>query len=326
MPISCRVTRGELTESIHVAFAVAVDNNGQILYSTGDPGFLTCIRSSFKPFQAAACVKKGAVDIANFNDKELALMCASHKGEDIHIDIAKSMLDKLGLSVKDYECGSHFPSDANTRNKLIRKDQKPSSIYNNCSGKHAGMLALAKYFGEDVRNYINKSHPVQITILNYLEELINEKNVPFEIDGCSAPVPFLTLETIAKLFQLLGRGERPELERVFNAMTSHPDLIGGTNHFDSVFTKVLRGRGLTKVGAESVRGISLKIEDDKAIGIAIKILDGNFRALQVATMKLLEHLNLLKEDELKELNQYKLEKLKNHNGLETGRIEAYIDY
>lgn len=326
MPISCRVTRGDLTESIHVAFAVAVDSNGQILYSTGDPGFLTCIRSSLKPFQAAASVKKGAVDLAGFSKKELALMCASHKGEDIHIDTAQSMLSKLGLSSKDYECGAHLPSDISARNKLIRGNKKPSPLHNNCSGKHAGMLALAKYLGKGIINYTNKSHPVQSTIINYLEELINEKNLPLEIDGCSAPVPFMTLETIAKLFQLLGQGNKPELKRIFNAMTSYPELIGGTNHFDSVFTKILSGRGLTKVGAESVRGISLKTNDNKAIGIAIKVLDGNFRALQVTTMKLLEHLNLLNDEELNQLDKFKLEILKNHNGLEIGRIEAYIDY
>ena len=326
MPISCRVTRGDLTESIHVAFAVVVDGSGQVIYSAGDPSFLTCIRSSLKPFQAAASVQKGAIDLAGFNDKELALMCSSHMGEGIHIDTAKSMLDKLGLTAKSYECGSHLPSEISVRNKLIRNGEKPTPLHNNCSGKHAGMLALAKYFGDDVINYIDKDHPVQTTIIRYIEELIGEKNLSLEIDGCSAPIPFMTLEMIAKLFQLLGQGEKPELERIFNAMTSYPDIIGGTNHFDSAFAKALRGRGLTKVGAESVRGVSLKTENDKSIGIAIKVLDGNFRALQVVTMKLLEHLSLLKENELKELNRFRLQKLKNHNGLETGRIEAYIDY
>ena len=101
MPISCRVTRGDLTESIHVAFAVVVDGSGQVIYSAGDPSFLTCIRSSLKPFQAAAAVQKGAIDLAGFNDKELALMCSSHMGEGIHIDTAKSMLDKLGLTAAE---------------------------------------------------------------------------------------------------------------------------------------------------------------------------------------------------------------------------------
>ena len=102
MPISCRVTRGDFTESIHVAFAVIVDSEGQIIYSTGDPHYLTCIRSSLKPFQAAASVKIGAVDGAGFDEKELALMCASHKGEKIHVDTALSMIKKLGLKIDDF--------------------------------------------------------------------------------------------------------------------------------------------------------------------------------------------------------------------------------
>ena len=147
MPISCRVTRGDFTESIHVAFAVIVDSEGQIIYSTGDPHYLTCIRSSLKPFQAAASVKIGAVDAAGFDEKELALMCASHKGEEIHVDTALSMINKLGLKIDDFECGSHYPSDTDSRHKMIRENEVATALHNNCSGKHAGMLALAKYLG-----------------------------------------------------------------------------------------------------------------------------------------------------------------------------------
>ena len=107
MAILCRVTRGELTESIHVAFAVAVDESGNLVYSTGDPNYLTCIRSCLKPFQAAAIIKSGAVD--NFTSEELALMCSSHQGEEFHIKLANSMLDKLGFNDTDYECGIHYP-------------------------------------------------------------------------------------------------------------------------------------------------------------------------------------------------------------------------
>ena len=120
MPISCRVTRGDFTESIHVAFAVVVDGEGQTIFSTGDPHYLTCIRSSLKPFQAGAVIKSGAVDSAGFDKQELALMCASHKGEDMHVNTALSMLNKLGLEVADYECGSHYPSDTSTRRKMLQ--------------------------------------------------------------------------------------------------------------------------------------------------------------------------------------------------------------
>ena len=326
MPILCRVTRGELTESIHVAFAVAIDETGQPFYSTGDPQYLTCIRSSLKPFQAAASVKAGAVDAAEFNDDELALMCASHKGERMHVKTAQSMLTKLGLTVDDYECGSHFPSDTLTRHRMIREDKEAQPLHNNCSGKHAGMLALAKHLGQGTANYIKKDHPVQRTILEYVQDVSGLEMIPTEIDGCSAPTPFMTLETIAGLFQTLAAGNEPELKRVFKAMSSYPDLVGGSNHFDTNFIKALTGRGVTKVGGESVRGIALKTQDKGSVGIAIKILDGNFRALPVATMKLLEHLELLTEEELQNLDKFRTKILKNHNQIEIGRIEAHVEF
>ena len=326
MPILCRVTRGELTESIHVAFAVAVDETRQPFYSTGDPQYLTCIRSSLKPFQAAASVKAGAVDAAEFNDEELALMCASHKGEKMHVKTAQSMLTKLGLTVDDYECGSHFPSDTLTRHRMIREDKEAQPLHNNCSGKHAGMLALAKHLGQGTANYIKKDHPVQRTILEYVQDITGLETIPTEIDGCSAPTPFMTLETIAGLFQTLAAGNEPELKRVFKAMCSCPDLVGGSNHFDTNFIKALTGRGVTKVGGESVRGIALKTQDKGPVGIAIKILDGNFRALPVATMKLLEHLELLTEEELQNLDKFRTKILKNHNQIEIGRIEAHVEF
>ena len=326
MPILCRVTRGELTESIHVVFAVAIDETGQPFYSTGDPQYLTCIRSSLKPFQAAASVKAGAVDAAEFNDDELALMCASHKGEKIHVKTAQSMLTKLGLTVDDYECGSHFPSDTLTRHRMIREDKEAQPLHNNCSGKHAGMLALAKHLGQGTANYIKKDHPVQHTILEYVQDITGLETIPTEIDGCSAPTPFMTLETIAGLFQTLAAGNEPELKRVFKAMCSCPDLVGGSNHFDTNFIKALTGRGVTKVGGESVRGIALKTQDKGPVGIAIKILDGNFRALPVATIKLLEHLELLTEGELQNLDKFRTKILKNHNQIEIGRIEAHVEF
>jgi len=326
MPILCRVTRGELTESIHVAFAVAVDETRQPFYSTGDPQYLTCIRSSLKPFQAAASVKAGAVDAAEFNDDELALMCASHIGEKMHVKTAQSMLTKLGLTVDDYECGSHFPSDTLTRHRMIKEDKEAQPLHNNCSGKHAGMLALAKHLGQGTANYIKKDHPVQRTIFEYVQDITGLETIPTEIDGCSAPTPFMTLETIAGMFQTLAAGNEPELKRVFKAMCSCPDLVGGSNHFDTNFIKALTGRGVTKVGGESVRGIALKTQDKGPVGIAIKILDGNFRALPVATMKLLEHLELLTEEELQNLDKFRTKILKNHNQIEIGRIEAHVEF
>jgi L-asparaginase II len=187
------------------------------------------------------------------------------------------------------------------------------------------MLALAKHLGEGTTGYIKKNHPVQKVIFQLIEEYTGLRNIPTELDGCSVPTPFMSLETIARLFQKLGSGTCPELNCVFDAMCAHPELVGGTNHFDSLFIKALEGRGITKVGGESVRGVTIRKENGGCIGLAIKVLDGNFRALPIATMKLLENLELLMDGELRKLDKFRVRILRNHNQFEIGRIEAIIE-
>tara|TARA_A100001015_G_scaffold312222_1_gene416967 strand:+ start:2099 stop:3079 length:981 start_codon:yes stop_codon:yes gene_type:complete len=326
MPILCRVTRGDLTESIHVAFAVAVDENGEVFYSTGDPQYLTCARSTLKPFQAAASVISGAIDSFNFNSKELAMMCSSHMGEKVHTDTVNSMIEKIGLSSYDLKCGTHIPYDKDIAQNLLINKTAPNEIHNNCSGKHAGMLALTKYLKYELSDYSKQDHPTQKYILKYVSNLLGQNNIPVEVDGCSAATPFLTLEALAILFQKLGSGQREELNRVYSAMTEHPVLIGGSKNFDTHFTKIMSGDGLTKIGGESVRGILIKTKDKGCVGLAIKILDGSSRALPVATIKLLEHLKLLSKDQIKRLSEYKNDQIKNHNGDKVGHIEAHLEF
>ena len=323
MAILCRVTRGELTESIHVAFAVVVDDSGNIIYSTGDPNYLTCIRSCLKPFQAAAIIKSGAVN--NFTSEELALMCSSHQGEEFHIKLANSMLDKLGFNDTDYECGIHAPADVSSRHELIKNEGKLTSFHNNCSGKQAGMLALAKYLSKDSKNYINPDHIAQKTIYAALQEYSEIKDIPMEVDGCSAPTAFFTLETIAKMFQKLSTNEYPELVSVFNAMISHPYNVAGKGHFDTKFITALNGNAVTKGGGESIRGIALKNRDGKNLGIALKVLDGSPRAMPTGVFTLLEHLDLLTKEELSNLKEFKTRERKNCRDKKIGQVEVYIE-
>ena len=160
--------------------------------------------------------------------------------------------------------------DITTRNQQIKSlnseiDDKQKSIDN--------LSNLNKELG----TYTQKDHPVQNRIMTYVQDLLGSNNIPLEIDGCSAPTPFLTIEMIAVLFQKLGSGKKEELERVFTAMADNPYLIGGEKNFDTQFIKALKGSGVTKVGGESVRGITIKTKNRGCIGLAIKILDGNFR-------------------------------------------------
>ena len=190
MPILSKVMRGDFIESIHVAYGVAVDEKGDVVYATGDPHYLTCIRSSCKPFQASAAVKAGAVEAAGFSEDEIALMCASHNGEEVHVNTAKSMLSKLGFTPDNYCCGSHAPYDDASHHALIISGVAPSPLHNNCSGKHAGMLSLCKKLGADPKDYIDSDHPVQQAIIDQLKHLTGLEKLSTAIDGCSAPTPF----------------------------------------------------------------------------------------------------------------------------------------
>ena len=167
-------------------------------------------------------------------------------------------------------------------------------------------------------------HPVQQTIFKQLTKLTGQNNFPIGIDGCSAPTPFLSLQSIARLFQTLGSEKYPELEIAYSSMVKHPYLIGGKNRFDTEFSSALNGRGICKAGGEAVRGIVIKSNKYGIMGIAIKVLDGNQRAIDVATMATLKHLNLLKKEETPKLLQYKSKPLYNHRNIHTGDIKAEI--
>jgi len=318
MNLVCKVTRGNLLESIHIIFATAVDCDGNEIFSAGNAEYLTCIRSAFKPFQAAISVKAGAVDAAGFTENELALMCASHSGDEIHVHTAKSMIEKLGYDLSYYECGSHPPYDVPSKHKLIRDGVGPIPFNNNCSGKHSGMLALAKYLNVDPAGYTTSKHPVQKMIMENTKEYTGLTNIPISIDGCNAVVPFFSLRIIAELYQKLIEGKDPELKRVYQAMVNHPHNIAGNKRFDTDFIKAMKGRAVTKIGGEAVRGVAIKTEKYGNIGIALKVLDGSQRCLPQATLTVLNKLELLTDSENKALENWSNEKRYNHRNIHVG--------
>jgi L-asparaginase II len=273
MELTCKVTRGNLLESLHIVYGVAIDGDGNKILEVGNAGYVTCIRSAFKPFQAATSVMAGAFDAAGFSEDELALMCASHSGDEIHVKTARSMINKLGFDHSFYECGNHPPYDKDNRHKMIKDDTQFEPYHNNCSGKHAGMLALAKHIGADPKGYTLPEHPVQQLIMENAKRYTGLDEIPISIDGCSAVAPFFSLHTIAKLFQLLVNGEHSESERCFGAMAKYPHNIGGKGRFDTDFNDVLNGRGVTKIGGEAIRGVGIKTQKYGDVGIALKVLD-----------------------------------------------------
>ena len=324
MPILCKVHRGDFIESIHVAYAVVVNGEGEIVYSSGDPHYLTCVRSTLKPFQASATVKEGATKAVGLTPAESALMCASHNGEDIHVKTAESMLKKIGYDTSYYECGTHFPYDKESKIKLIQNDEKASALHNNCSGKHAGMLCLAKHLQIDPKGYTDPGHQVQQLIMKQVKRFSELDEFPLATDGCSAPVPFLPLFNIALMYQKFASGNYDELNTLFDAVTSNPYLIAGKNRFDTDFIETMDGKAVTKVGGEAVRGLGIRSGNGDVFGIALKVLDGNQRCSPIATMAVLDELDLLTKDQSEKLSSYKKTVLRNHRKIETGIIAVEL--
>ena len=323
MKLLCNVIRGTNIESRHEVYAVAIDEEGKTIFSAGNPDYITCIRSSLKPFQASAVILSGATEAVGFNNEEIALMCASHNGEEIHVNKAKDMAKKLKLKASDYECGNHPPYDAEARKKTRLSGFTP--FHNNCSGKHSGMLALAKQLGAETTNYTSFNHPVQRAIFKQLKKLTGKDKFPFGIDGCSAPTPFLSLTETAKLFQILGLEKFPELTTAYKAMSAHPYLVAGRDRFDTDFNAAMKGRGITKVGGEAIRGMVIKTNKYGVVGIAQKIMDGAQRANETAIMTILNYLDLLKSKEKDSLIKYEKKKLFNHRKIQIGHIEGELN-
>jgi len=323
MNLYCNIIRGGNLESRHEVYALVIDEDGKTIFSTGNPDYSTCIRSSLKPFQASAAILAGATESSGFTSEEIALMCASHNGEEIHVQTAKGMAGKLGLDVLHLGCGCHAPYDTDARNRARQKGY--TTFHNNCSGKHLGMLALAIKLGVDTKDYISYNHPVQQTIVEQFKRLTGKNKFSYGIDGCSAPTPFLTLKAIAELFKVFGSNKYPELKTAYHAMAKHPYLIAGKDRFDTDFNKIMNGRAITKVGGEAIRGMVIKTEQYGVVGIAQKILDGNQRANETAIMTILNHLNLLQPNEKEQLQKYEIKKLYNHNHIHVGDIGGLLN-
>lgn len=295
-----RGTHVESTHDIHVAVA---NVDGDLLYSFGDSNRFTFPRSSMKPFQAIALMETGAADEFQFEEADLAVICSSHSGEPFHLKRVESILHKIKLQEDCLQCGTHIPRDIKNYNELIRAGGELSPKFSNCSGKHAGMLAAVVYKGEDLKTYRELNHPHQQRILNAIEAVCDFKRDKLEIsvDGCGVPVHGLPLDRVAIGFSRLanpfscaGFKHQNNLERLRRAMVNYPELVAGTDRFDTDLMRVFKGRLVAKGGAEGVQCIG---DTKTGVGIAIKVEDGNNRAATVAAMEVLLQLGICDEEQ-----------------------------
>src|SRR6185369_10147036 len=193
------VKRGAITESRHRGHIVAVEPGGNIIASLGAPHNVTFPRSSAKPFQALPLLLTGAAERFGFTDEEVALACASHNGEPIHTKIVASMLKKIGLGPEALNCGVHEPYSPTAAAHLKASGESPNVLHNNCSGKHAGMLAVAKHLGAPLETYNLPENPVQLAVGHAISQFsgIAVEDMAVGIDGCGVPVFGITMKDMA---------------------------------------------------------------------------------------------------------------------------------
>jgi len=299
----------------------------------GDPDYLTFFRSAAKPFQAMPLVAGGGADHFGFTEDEIALACASHSGEPIHVQTVARMLEKIGFTEADLKCGTHLPFDEAEAKRMTRSGERPTQLHNNCSGKHTSMLALAKNTGADPATYDSFDNPVQQQILKtvamFAELPIDD--IRLGIDGCAAPNFAMPLSAMARSFANLispsasfTNEVKDACSRIATAMSGHPELIGGTERLDTMIMQAAPGKVISKVGAEGV-WLGAVLPGEKyptGLAIALKIEDGDDRrGRPVVVVELLRQLDVLSNNQLTEISPMFI---KNRRGEVVGRTEASL--
>ena len=324
-PVLIDVSRGNAVENRHRGAYVICDAEGQVIASAGDVGRAVFPRSAIKSMQALAMVGSRAIDALALTDEELALACASHHGEAVHVEGVRQFLTHVGLSVNDLECGTHLPSNGKAREALRASGQEPSALHNNCSGKHSGMLSVARALGVDTRGYVEPDHPVQKLVREAIETVIGQELSLDRCgtDGCSIPTWAAPLDAFARGFARLATGrDLPEdlasaARRIFDAATSHPLLVAGTGHLDTLVMEAFAGRVMQKGGAEGVQCGAIR---NLGLGYALKIDDGNMAASQTLVANLLLRFADPDRTQREVLERFARQTLRNVRGLAVGEM------
>ena len=315
--------RGNVVESFHIGYAVAVNEKSEVIFSAGETEYPVFIQSAAAPFQTAALLESGAVDKFKLDDEDIAICCSSHNGEAYQTEAVANILKKIGMSVDDLLCGIHPPFDKTSYEQLILQGRRVTALHTNCSGTHAGMLALAKALDVVAGSYIGIEQPVQQRIFEKIKYYSEKDKIPMETDNCNAPTFFLPLFNLALMYRKLVEGADDYLQKIFHVMNIHPKHLAGKARFDTDLTTLLHGRGVSKYGCEGFRGIGIRT-DDGHTGIALKVLSGSWKAADSMSIAVLKHLKLLDEETLIKLEKYESPVIRSHSEKSIGHIETEI--
>lgn len=327
-PVLTRVWRGAHVESQHRGAWVLVDAAGHVLDGAGDVQRPIFARSSLKSLQALPLVESGALDRFALGDEALALALASHNAEPCHTAGVERVLARLGLTADDLGCGPQAPGDVETRHALIRAGASPSRVHNNCSGKHAGFLSVARHLGLDPAGYLDPAGELQRAVREAVAQMteVAAESLEGGLDGCSAPTFRLPLARLATAIARVANPEglaperRAACERMQRAVAAHPHLIAG--HHRRLCTDLARVSGgalFPKLGGEAVYVIGA-VGRDRAL--AIKVDDGSERGFQALAIELLRRFGWLDAAQLDALARWRAGPLTNWAGQTVGRVEV----
>ena len=319
--------RGIRVESVHNVAACVADAEGTVVLKVGTVETPVFLRSSAKPFIAAAAVRAGVIERFGFGDPELAIMAASHSGEPAHVELVASMLERIGATVDDLQCGAQVPGDAIAAAALAARREAPTALHNNCSGKHAGILALAKVLGAPFAGYLEPEHPAEQAVLAMCERVSDDvfAGDRLAVDGCGIPVYATTLHKAALSFARfatltgLDDDDATALACVAAAMSDQPWYVGGTGRFDTDLLRATRGRVVGKGGAEGVHCDALL---DAGLGVALKVIDGGRRAAAPATIAILDALRALEPPARAALERHARPPIRNAAGTVVGEVSV----
>jgi L-asparaginase II len=330
------VRRGAVTESSHYGHVIAVDGDERVVAQLGVPEKVTYLRSSAKPFQAVPLITSGAAARFHFSAQEIAIACGSHNGDPVHTETVAGMLRKIGLDYTALKCGTHEPYSPEAARRLRERREKPNVLQNNCSGKHAGMLALALHLGTEISTYDRPDHPVQVAVLRAVAQFsgLPQKDIAVGVDGCGVPVHAMPLRAMAVMYSRLilppasfDDRTRGACERIVSAMAAHPEMIGGeTESLDTALMRTVSGALIAKAGAEGLftAGVLPCEKWPRGLGLALKIEDGDKgrRARRPAAVETLRQLGVLSENALGALSSYARLPVRNHRGETIGETAA----
>lgn len=324
------VYRGEVIESEHCGHCVVVNADGKILYQFGDPQTITFLRSSAKPFQTIPVIESGAAHRFKLSVEEIAIIAGSHNGQEHHVRVVQSILDKIGLSESNLQCGIHIPHYYTVNKIKPGPDVKITQLNHNCSGKHAGMLALCQFKNLPIENYLDPSHPVQQNITAEIAKICDypTEKIGIGTDGCSAPVHALPLYNMALGFARLvtphsvPREKAKTYSSIAQAMIDYPDMIAGEKRYDTDLMVNCREKLIAKGGAEGLHCVGMF---ERGWGMAVKIADGAKRGIAPFSLEVLRQLGIVTSSEIESLKQYYSEAIYNWRDKKVGYIKPTFE-